>query len=1119
MENSTFCDESSHLVVPTTIAIALIIVVVFLIYTYVKVKEYFDEIYNGSVGCRMNYVEKFVDGVHYVFNLNAATLSGAIDILVIPQPDGTLKCTPFHVRFGKLQLISSSEKVVQIYVNQKKADLQMKLGHAGEAFFVEETEDPVPSILATSPITSPKPGRIIKQSTEELVPEFTSTRIMTRPIIKPTPTTPAAVVTTTTTATTVPATPTEKPVVLTDAIQEMIIAQHKQSQSQDKDKSKPTTTTGFKPITTATTTTSPTTPTKKNQVDPKRTSSPIYFEGSEDITMDSPLNSFIINCEAEQLSPPQPQDSQSPVGSLSPPKPMEMLPNPSASAIASEGSSTSDTESEPKVGFWRWGGLPIFRRNKQPASSAIVAPTTATVATLPNTTGPSSPSTTTTTTMTTTTLTTSTTTTSAASSSLPSQLPSSLSSSSLTGSTKSASATVNQSKLSDNFDQDSSSGISGTSLSTPTSPQQQQEIVLESSSTILTTSTSSTNNIPVVGMTTTSETSDSDQASNSSSNEDTATISGDGSSWSRMGFLTKMFNKKEAEPSFLVKSMDSPPPSIMDSETKAYNSTDQSIIDSSNITTLHINNTNIRNSEGESGIFLLDEDEEEEESRIKELNDDQDNNKSTTTTIVVDNNNDNNSNNNVNNQSPQESSHIYDVSADKSFAAIVKENLNGKSTLERSPSPLVQLDEHEFPSLNMNGNHHNNHMIPIPTPNNTPSNSTLANVTYSSSPNSSFASKANHHNHIEHLAMKQKQTTGNSRPSSPVPLTATTTTTTTTNAAAVTSTSNATSATSAVAITTTITSPLTKEETESLPIVKLSLCGHLILDRSLQSDWPEEREKFFNEHIVTFEQLCNDAGIFKNPHLVAKIGVEFYPWSVAGHIIMTQIVFNRSLPKESIECLVTKDKDERQITKPTTAGSKQSWKSWLSWKSTTTSATQQPGIVVSGAVVDTNNKIPTTAGTTSPPIGSINPTTNTDVIVTQKGSSGYIKKSLRPTSDQLKALGLQKGANRITFVVSSTLQGTREVSASVYFWDNTSKIVISDIDGTITKSDALGQVLPLIGKDWSHLGVAELYSNIKENGYNIMYLTSRAIGQAGLTRTYISSVKQSSSSNFTIATK
>ncbi len=61
----------------------------------------------------MNYVEKVLDGVHNVLNLNAATLSGAIDIIVIPQPDGSLKSSPFHIRFGKLNLLNSSEKIVR----------------------------------------------------------------------------------------------------------------------------------------------------------------------------------------------------------------------------------------------------------------------------------------------------------------------------------------------------------------------------------------------------------------------------------------------------------------------------------------------------------------------------------------------------------------------------------------------------------------------------------------------------------------------------------------------------------------------------------------------------------------------------------------------------------------------------------------------------------------------------------------------------------------------------------------------------------------------------------------------------------------------------------------------
>jgi phosphatidate phosphatase LPIN len=114
-------------------------------------------------------------------------------------------------------------------------------------------------------------------------------------------------------------------------------------------------------------------------------------------------------------------------------------------------------------------------------------------------------------------------------------------------------------------------------------------------------------------------------------------------------------------------------------------------------------------------------------------------------------------------------------------------------------------------------------------------------------------------------------------------------------------------------------------------------------------------------------------------------------------------------------------------------------------------------------------------------------------------------KTLRLTSDQLKALGLKPGPNPISFTVNrATCQ------AYMYLWRYDVPIVISDIDGTITKSDALGQVLNMIGRDWTHIGVAKLYTEIVNNGYNIMYLTSRSIGQADTTRAYLNGVVQES---------
>ncbi|KFZ02156.1 hypothetical protein V500_00418 [Pseudogymnoascus sp. VKM F-4518 (FW-2643)] len=112
-------------------------------------------------------------------------------------------------------------------------------------------------------------------------------------------------------------------------------------------------------------------------------------------------------------------------------------------------------------------------------------------------------------------------------------------------------------------------------------------------------------------------------------------------------------------------------------------------------------------------------------------------------------------------------------------------------------------------------------------------------------------------------------------------------------------------------------------------------------------------------------------------------------------------------------------------------------------------------------------------------------------------------KTLRLTSDQLKALNLKAGPNMMSFTVNRAT-----CTAYMYLWRHDVPIVISDIDGTITKSDALGHVLNMIGRDWTHIGVAKLYTEIEANGYNIMYLTSRSVGLADTTRAYVAGVVQ-----------
>lgn len=61
----------------------------------------------------MNYLGKFIDNFRYAYKeINAATLTGAIDVIVVEQPDGSYTCSPFHVRFGKIGVLRSREKIV-----------------------------------------------------------------------------------------------------------------------------------------------------------------------------------------------------------------------------------------------------------------------------------------------------------------------------------------------------------------------------------------------------------------------------------------------------------------------------------------------------------------------------------------------------------------------------------------------------------------------------------------------------------------------------------------------------------------------------------------------------------------------------------------------------------------------------------------------------------------------------------------------------------------------------------------------------------------------------------------------------------------------------------------------
>lgn len=283
-----------------------------------------------------------------------------------------------------------------------------------------------------------------------------------------------------------------------------------------------------------------------------------------------------------------------------------------------------------------------------------------------------------------------------------------------------------------------------------------------------------------------------------------------------------------------------------------------------------------------------------------------------------------------------------------------------------------------------------------------------------------------------------------------------------------------------------------------LPDVTLSLCG------GLSENGEISKEKFM-EHIITYHEFAENPGLIDNPNLVIRIYNRYYNWALAAPMILSLQVFQKSLPKATVESWV-KDKMPKKSGR------------WWFWRKKESMTKQLPETKEGKSEVPPANDLP--SGTeepisarpaendTSSDEGSqeLEETIKVDPIsmetLSHCGTASY-KKSLRLSSDQIAKLKLHDGPNDVVFSITTQYQGTCRCAGTIYLWNWNDKVIISDIDGTITKSDALGQILPQLGKDWTHQGIARLYHSINENGYKFLYCSARAIGMADMTRGYL----------------
>uniref|UniRef100_A0A665WVH7 phosphatidate phosphatase n=1 Tax=Echeneis naucrates TaxID=173247 RepID=A0A665WVH7_ECHNA len=269
------------------------------------------------------------------------------------------------------------------------------------------------------------------------------------------------------------------------------------------------------------------------------------------------------------------------------------------------------------------------------------------------------------------------------------------------------------------------------------------------------------------------------------------------------------------------------------------------------------------------------------------------------------------------------------------------------------------------------------------------------------------------------------------------------------------------------------------DSASDLPDVTLSLCGGLTENAEIS------KERFM-EHIITYHEFAENPAIIDNPNLVVKIGNRYYNWTLAAPLILSLQAFQKNLPKATEEAWV-KEKMPKKSGR------------WWFWRKRADSTIKQPFLFCrpkageSSSDEEAKEVSAASCQERLQPGGDAPP----------HPSPHTYRKSLRLSSDQIASLKLKEGPNDVTFSITTQYQGTCRCEGTIYLWNWDDKVIISDIDGTITKSDVFGQILPQLGKDWTHQGIAKLYHSVAENGYKFLYCSARAIGMADMTRGYL----------------
>ena len=120
-----------------------------------------------------------------------------------------------------------------------------------------------------------------------------------------------------------------------------------------------------------------------------------------------------------------------------------------------------------------------------------------------------------------------------------------------------------------------------------------------------------------------------------------------------------------------------------------------------------------------------------------------------------------------------------------------------------------------------------------------------------------------------------------------------------------------------------------------------------------------------------------------------------------------------------------------------------------------------------------------------------------ELMIYDKVSKSY---SCILSNRELKQIRLKEGRN-VAQLVFNDLKHKQVFD--IYLLDQQTKLVVTDIDGTITKSDFKGLLAKIFEYDHHHDGVIELFDAVSKNGYDLIYISAISSSADELTRKYL----------------